>query len=63
MYTSKPFSLLVSMIALISLSRSFAQTSMETDSAVKRKQSLVITLGGGVFKVCIRNFRTGQFTG
>jgi len=50
MYTSKPFSLFVSMIALMSLSRSFAQTSIETDSAVKRKQSLVITLGGGVSK-------------
>ena len=50
MYTSKPFFLLIFIIVAMSFNRSFAQKGTETDSDVKRKQSLVITLGGGVSK-------------
>jgi hypothetical protein len=47
MYTSKSF-LLTTMVVAMSFTMSFAQSGSKTDSVSKRKQSVVLTLGGGI---------------
>src|SRR5881275_249644 len=47
MYTSKSFFVIAATIVTMSFNVASAQTAATTDSIVKRKPSLVITVGGG----------------
>ena len=47
MYSGKCFFLIVAAVVLLSIDTSFAQSSVQTDSAAKTKHSLVLHLGGG----------------
>jgi hypothetical protein len=48
MYTSKVFFLSILLLAILSINSSFAQSNVKTDTLVKRRQSLVLQIGGGL---------------
>jgi hypothetical protein len=48
MYINKGFFLSVTLMAMMSINKTFAQSNVKTDSVVKRKQSLVLQIGGGI---------------
>lgn len=47
MYISKQLILSVVLLAAVSVNNSFAQTNVKSDTLVKRRQSLVLQIGGG----------------
>ncbi len=48
MYISKAIFLSVAVMAVMSINKSFAQSNVKSDTLVKRKQSLVLQIGGGL---------------
>ena len=48
MYTSKTCLLIVVLMAVLSINKSFSQPNVKTDTLVKRRQSLVLQIGGGL---------------
>ena len=48
MYTNKTFFLSVVLMAMMSINKSHAQSNVKTDTLVKRRQSLVLQIGGGL---------------
>lgn len=48
MYTSKALFFSVALMAVMSINNSFAQSNVKSDTLVKRRQSLVLQIGGGL---------------
>ena len=48
MYINKAFFLSVMLMTIMSINNSFAQSNVKTDTLVKRRQSLVLQIGGGL---------------